>query len=198
MLYTSIIIIFPAKIHSLFLDFYHLTSLLAGAYIVFVFVKAIKKNIEGAILSLLAFLVLFLAGFNDILAVNNLINTEQMFPVGLIVFFIAQSVMLSQKFSNALNREEILSHELEELNENLEEKVEERTVELKQALSEVKQLSGLLPICAKCKKIRDDNGYWNQIEEYLLEHSEAVFSHSICPDCINEMYPELKGQLCIK
>ena len=56
---------------------------------------------------------------------------------------------------------------------------------------EVKTLSGFLPICASCKKIRDDKGYWNQIEEYIRERSEAEFSHGICPDCAQKLYPEI-------
>ena len=60
------------------------------------------------------------------------------------------------------------------------------------ALAKVKQLSGLLPICSHCKKIRDDQGYWKQIELYILEHSEAAFSHSICIDCARLLYPDLK------
>ena len=64
-------------------------------------------------------------------------------------------------------------------------------VELKDALSKVKTLSGLLPICASCKKIRDDRGYWNQIESYIHAHSEAEFSHSICPECTKKLYPEI-------
>ncbi len=63
-------------------------------------------------------------------------------------------------------------------------------VELKDALTKVKTLSGLLPICASCKKIRDDSGYWNQIESYISDHSEAEFSHFICPDCAKKLYPE--------
>jgi len=63
--------------------------------------------------------------------------------------------------------------------------------ELQKALSEVKKLSGLLPICASCKKIRDDKGYWKQIEAYISDHSEAEFSHGICPDCMQKLYPEL-------
>ena len=63
--------------------------------------------------------------------------------------------------------------------------------ELQNALAEVKTLSGLLPICASCKKIRDDKGYWNQIESYIRNHSEAEFSHSICPECVTKLYPEL-------
>ena len=61
---------------------------------------------------------------------------------------------------------------------------------LQNALKEVKQLSGLLPICANCKKVRDDKGYWNQIESYIHQRSEAEFSHGICPDCAKERYPE--------
>jgi ABC-type amino acid transport substrate-binding protein len=64
---------------------------------------------------------------------------------------------------------------------------------LTKALAEVKQLSGFLPICASCKKIRDDKGYWNQIESYISQHSEAEFSHSICPECAKKLYPELYG-----
>jgi PAS domain S-box-containing protein len=63
--------------------------------------------------------------------------------------------------------------------------------ELQQALSEIKKLSGMLPICASCKKIRNDEGYWEQIEWYIKQHSEAEFSHSICPDCAKMLYPEL-------
>ena len=62
--------------------------------------------------------------------------------------------------------------------------------QLSQALTEVKKLSGLLPICSLCKKIRDDRGYWNQIEEYIREHSEAEFSHGFCPECAKKMYGE--------
>jgi len=62
--------------------------------------------------------------------------------------------------------------------------------ELKTALAEIKTLSGMLPICSSCKKIRNDRGYWQQIESYIREHSDAQFSHSLCPDCIKRLYPE--------
>ncbi|MCX5864412.1 MAG: response regulator [Deltaproteobacteria bacterium] len=64
-------------------------------------------------------------------------------------------------------------------------------VELQEALAKVKLLSGFIPICASCKKIRDDNGYWRQVESYIREHSNAEFSHSICPECSHRLYPEL-------
>jgi hypothetical protein len=60
-----------------------------------------------------------------------------------------------------------------------------------EAISRIKTLSGLLPICASCKKIRDDKGYWNHIENYIREHSEAEFTHGLCPDCIKKLYPQL-------
>ncbi len=66
---------------------------------------------------------------------------------------------------------------------------ESLVVELQQALTEVKKLSGLLPICASCKKVRDDKGYWQQIEAYIRDHSEAEFTHSLCPQCAEELYP---------
>jgi PAS domain S-box-containing protein len=62
--------------------------------------------------------------------------------------------------------------------------------ELKEALAKIKTLTGMLPICSSCKKIRNDSGYWEQIEVYLREHSEAEFSHGICPDCAKKLYPE--------
>lgn len=78
-----------------------------------------------------------------------------------------------------------------ELEERLrvEEERERLVVELQGALSKIKTLDGLLPICASCKKIRDDDGYWSHIEIYIREHSEADFSHSICPDCAKTLYP---------
>ena len=63
--------------------------------------------------------------------------------------------------------------------------------QLRKTLAEVKVLRGLLPICCVCKKIRDDKGYWNQIEQYIQQRSEAEFTHGICPDCSKELYPEL-------
>ncbi|HBC89765.1 MAG TPA: hypothetical protein DCZ94_22735 [Lentisphaeria bacterium] len=63
--------------------------------------------------------------------------------------------------------------------------------DLQKALSEVKVLSGLLPICAKCKKIRDDKGYWAILESYFMKHTDTKFSHGICPDCMKSLYPEL-------
>jgi len=65
--------------------------------------------------------------------------------------------------------------------------------ELQEALSAVKKLSGLLPICANCKKIRDDKGYWQQVEVYMHSHSDVSFTHGICPECADKLYPGFSG-----
>ncbi|SMC78149.1 Response regulator receiver domain-containing protein [Desulfocicer vacuolatum DSM 3385] len=69
-------------------------------------------------------------------------------------------------------------------------KLHHTMADLKKALSKVKTLSGFLPICSHCKKIRDDKGYWNQIEAYIHNHSDAEFSHGICPECAQKYYPD--------
>jgi two-component system, cell cycle sensor histidine kinase and response regulator CckA len=73
-----------------------------------------------------------------------------------------------------------------------EEEKDAIIADLKQAIDKIRTLSGLLPICASCKKIRDDKGYWNQIEAYIRKHSEAEFTHGICPDCAKKLYPTLR------
>ena len=80
--------------------------------------------------------------------------------------------------------------ELEALVAGRTEELRARNEELSSALGRVKQLSGLLPICASCKKIRDDRGYWNQLEHYITAHSNVDFTHGICPECAEDLYPE--------
>ncbi|MGP8323530.1 MAG: hypothetical protein ACT6FG_06010, partial [Methanosarcinaceae archaeon] len=65
---------------------------------------------------------------------------------------------------------------------------------IQDAFDKVRVLSGILPICASCKKIRDDKGCWNQIEVYIGNHSRAEFSHSICPECEKKLYPEFNEE----
>jgi PAS domain S-box-containing protein len=75
----------------------------------------------------------------------------------------------------------------------VEEERERLIDELQEALVRVKTLTGMLPICACCKKIRDDKGYWNQLETYISEHSEVLFSHGYCRDCLKKSYEELEA-----
>lgn len=74
---------------------------------------------------------------------------------------------------------------------NMSRELRRRNRELEQAQERIKTLSGLIPICASCKKIRDDKGYWEQVEVYVGKHSDAVFSHAICPDCMKKLYGDL-------
>ena len=83
--------------------------------------------------------------------------------------------------------------EVVSLNEALEHRVEERTRDLQDALSHVKQLRGLLPICAWCKAVRDDHDYWHSVEEYITERTDAQFSHGICPNCARDVYKAGQG-----
>jgi len=73
---------------------------------------------------------------------------------------------------------------------HIEEEREELILELRDALKKVKTLSGLLPVCSSCKKVRDDKGYWSQLDAYISQHSEAEISHGLCPDCAKKLYPE--------
>jgi hypothetical protein len=73
-----------------------------------------------------------------------------------------------------------------------EEERERLIVELQEALAKIKTLRGFIPICASCKKVRDDEGYWHQVEVYIRDHSEAEFSHGLCPDCLKKLYPEFE------
>jgi CheY-like chemotaxis protein len=78
-------------------------------------------------------------------------------------------------------------------------KEREKLIEaLEKSLEEIKRLSGLLPICAQCKRIRDEQDNWHEIESYISNHSEADFSHGLCPDCARVLYPELKIPLTCK
>jgi PleD family two-component response regulator len=77
---------------------------------------------------------------------------------------------------------------------NLQKLLVAHNTELQDALAKIKALSGLLPICASCKKIRDDEGYWQQVEVYIKDHSEADFSHGFCPDCMKKLYPDFYSE----
>lgn len=71
-----------------------------------------------------------------------------------------------------------------------DQEVKELISKLQKSLEEIKTLKGIVPICSNCKKIRDDKGYWEQVEAYVSRHTEARFSHGICPECAKKLYPE--------
>ena len=107
------------------------------------------------------------------------------FTISMVVIFAIISMILNS-YDRERKRLDNAKKELEEKNEDLNR----ANAELEDALERVETLSGMLPICAACKKVRDDQGYWNQIETYIRKHSKASFTHGICPDCAKKYYPE--------
>lgn len=108
--------------------------------------------------------------------------------------FNVMSSQLRQERDQLESRVRERTEELNNVNFQLVKEVDKhkRTItELEATLKEIKTLRGLLPICSYCKKIRDDKGYWNQIEAYIHKHSDAEFSHSICPECAKKYYPDM-------
>ncbi len=91
---------------------------------------------------------------------------------------------------NTDNLERLVMERTAQLNES-NQRLQEHMDQLKEALANVKTLEGILPICASCKKIRDDQGYWTQVEAYVSQRTSAQFSHGICPDCVKQLYPHL-------
>lgn len=130
--------------------------------------------------------------------------------IGLTILFSAIIMATLTQLDKSINDRKKTNQSLEAINERLKKEIvvrkkiqreKENLIEkLQTSLNKVKLLSGFLPICASCKKIRDDQGYWNQIELYIRDHSEAEFSHGICPDCAQIHYPEFcddnKGSDC--
>nr|WP_319393456.1 GAF domain-containing protein [uncultured Desulfobacter sp.] len=102
-----------------------------------------------------------------------------------------ENARINTELKNELKVRKNAEKALRKLNMELEKRVAERTMRLEKAFSEIKTLKGILPICSHCKKIRNDEGYWTQIESYIKEHSEAQLSHGICLDCAKKYYPDI-------
>jgi phosphoserine phosphatase RsbU/P len=119
-------------------------------------------------------------------AKTDLCNLKEAFAAGAMDYISkpVNSVELLARVSSALT----LKSEMDR-RKNREFELRRSNEELQRALKEVKVLRGLIPICASCKKIRNDGGFWQQLEEYLGEHSEAEFSHGLCQPCIKKLYP---------
>ncbi len=132
--------------------------------------------------------------------INNLVNLS---PTMEFILITANATLDSA--IDAVKQERVISYERKPLDmarllstlkqvsrrRKAEKKTKYLVRQLQEALSKVKLLSGIIPICSSCKKIRDNTGYWEQIESYIRDHSEAKFSHGICPDCSKKLYPDL-------
>lgn len=115
--------------------------------------------------------------------------SEEVIAVAVSILLLMGISAISPIFRGLRSINEELVREIGE-RKRAQEQSQRLIVELEQALGQVKTLRGLLPICASCKKIRDDNGYWTQIEAYVRDRSEAEFSHGLCPECAEKLYPE--------
>jgi hypothetical protein len=147
------------------------TGLIAGAIYYLAQIK--YDQLDSAVLTSYLF---YLIGF-ELLFMIICYTSERSYRKGFYLFYLL-----------GLERDK-----LSNVNQELENMFEIRSFEvmkLEKALKKVKKLSGMLPICASCKKIRDDKGYWTQIENYVRDHTEAEFSHGLCPDCQKRLYPE--------
>jgi hypothetical protein len=143
-------------------------------YIPIIFFSWYSTKIGAVIISLVCINVLYIAnyhtGYQYTLTFTNAWNMTLLFASFLLVSLGAQHV------SHLLKAEKELS------------------AKLKNAINEIEQLSGLLPICASCKKIRDDKGYWENIEKYISTHTKATFTHGVCPECMQKYYPQFIGK----
>ena len=164
-----------------------LTAIIAYIYLIYLFIDFYRRKGDKTVLLIITCLAsYFFAVLNDSAVAMGfypfIYVSEYMFF--LIIF--AMAYILLDRFVN-------LHRAYEDLNESLEEKVLERTNEILRVKAQVKQLEGIIPICTYCKKIRDDKESWHQLEKYISDHSEAEFSHSICPACYEKAKSAIKN-----
>lgn len=143
-------------------------------------IKPPKQGIEMMIIALLCILVYLFSSQVDILErivkfsqAHENYELDELITVAIFLAF-ALIIFIGRRMKEF----QIASQLMQKKNKKLEE-----------AIAEIKQLKGIIPICASCKMIRDDDGYWHQVEVYVKEHSDAEFSHGLCTDCVEKLYP---------
>jgi hypothetical protein len=157
------------------------TAIIAYLYLFYLFISYYWKTRKKIIFLILACQIAYFLGvINDSLIAMKFYSFIYLSEYSFFLIIIAMAYILLDKFVR-------LHTAFEELNVNLEQRVYERTNEILKAQAQVKQLEGIIPICMYCKKIRDDTESWHQLEKYISEHSEAEFSHSICPGCLEKV-----------
>lgn len=114
------------------------------------------------------------------------------FMVGLL-YLTATTFLIFMLMKNREQRIAFLQSKLEIVEESLESRVKLRTAELEESFGSLKRLEGIIPICANCKDIRNGSGQWEKIEKYIQKHSDAEFSHGLCPDCDKELYGDRRA-----
>jgi sensor histidine kinase regulating citrate/malate metabolism len=122
--------------------------------------------------------------YYDITAEKQQLN-KMLTRSSVLVFLIALGLLIASMVILFIEKKIIFKRKL------MQKEREKLIADLQDAIAKINTLKGLLPICANCKKIRDDKDRWEQIESYIREHSEAEFTHSICPECVKKLYPDL-------
>lgn len=148
----------------------------------------------AAIIRLLTWLIVgVLAAGSVAVAIFDLIITRPILTLVAVAQAVSRGEMDKRADLRSSDEIGLLSKTFDSMIEKrgqVEQEKEQLIADLQKALQEIQTLKGIIPICAACKKIRDDKGYWQQIESFIRERTEADFSHGICPDCAQELYPE--------
>ncbi|HPO48859.1 MAG TPA: 7TM-DISM domain-containing protein, partial [Spirochaetota bacterium] len=189
-------LVLPLERINFTLNLFYVVGIFTFICLLIFLISSVRRKRTGALLFLSVSILFALTALNDSLSAMLIINTPFFLPLGFIIFMAGQSFVIATIFNEALVTSQKLKKEIENKNIELEEKVVERTQNLQEAnkklsvaLSEIKTLRGFLPICSGCKKIRDENGEWEHIENYVKKNSTADFTHSMCPDCMKKFYP---------
>jgi hypothetical protein len=163
----------------------HALALLLPVLILVLGIKALQKGYKPARIFLFAW-GFVLAGIIIQALVNTNLSPINHMPDAFlpVIFFLACMLWTFSLTTRIRIREKAAREELEA-------EVSRRTAELREALARVRTLQQLLPICSHCKKIRDDQGYWSDVEKYIKKHTGVDFSHGLCPDCMKALYPVL-------
>ncbi len=160
------------------------TAIMTYMYMIFLFIRHYRKTKKKILLVFIfCALTYFLAAASDSMVAMQVYSFIYLSEYPFFFMVLAMAYALLDRFVD-------FHKAYEELNIGLEAKVEQRTREILEAQASIKTLGGLIPICSNCKKVRDDKGYWEQVEQYIQSHSGAEFSHGICPDCAKKLYPE--------
>lgn len=157
------------------------SAVIAYIYLCYLFINYYRRHRYKILLLVLSCQFTYFFGVvNDSLVSMRFYSFIYISEYSFFFIIISMAYVLLDKFVG-------LHTAFEELNVNLERKVYERTCEILEAQAKVKRLEGIIPICMYCKKIRDDQKSWHQLEQYISEHSDAMFSHGVCPECSEKL-----------
>jgi hypothetical protein len=162
-------------------QFEMVSAIIAYIYMFCLYFGHYRKTGDKALLPVISCQIIYFLGvINDSLVAMQYYSFFYISEYAFFFIVIAMAYILLDNFVD-------MHAAFEELNTDLERKVYEKTREILDAQEQVKRLEGIIPICMYCKKIRDDKESWLQMEQYISEHSEALFSHGVCPDCIEKL-----------